>query len=110
MAPADAVSAALGPGHHTETRRDMLRITSTLISTRTNIAPASLGVLLVLAATSLLSSAIAAQERDVGSARWLRLGDLYSSVRRESPRAEAARALAKAAEARIPSSRLPPDP
>src|SRR5688572_29158899 len=40
----------------------------------------------------------------------LRLGELYSDVRRESPRAEAARALVRAAAARIPAARRPPDP
>lgn len=40
----------------------------------------------------------------------LRLGELYASVRSESPRVEAVRALVRAAEARVPSAKVPPDP
>jgi len=58
---------------------------------------------------SMASTPATASAQDASHSRLI-LGDLYGSVRRESPRAEAARALARAAQARIPSAKLPPDP
>ena len=58
---------------------------------------------------SMASTPATASTQDASHSRLI-LGDLYGSVRRESPRAEAARALARAAQARIPSAKLPPDP
>ena len=40
----------------------------------------------------------------------LRLGDLYRTAERSSPRLSAARELARAADARVPAARRPPDP
>lgn len=57
-----------------------------------------------------MASTPATASAQAASRSRLVLGDLYGSVRRESPRAEAARALARAAQARIPSAKLPPDP
>lgn len=57
-----------------------------------------------------MASTPATASAQPGSQPRLVLGEVYGSVRRQSPRAEAARALARAAQARIPSAKLPPDP
>lgn len=72
-------------------------------------APRATVLALCAVLASVAATPAAASSQPSAQSR-LALGDLYASVRRESPRAEAARALARAARARVPSAKLPPDP
>lgn len=55
----------------------------------------------------LMLSAAGAEAQEAGA---VRLGELYTEARQQSPISAAARALARAAEARISEAKLPPDP
>ena len=66
-----------------------------------------LGLVVAFAIAPCFTRALAAQDRARES---LILGDLYSEVKRASPRIQAAQATARAAEARVAGARVPPDP
>ena len=65
------------------------------------------GLVVAFVVAPCFTRALAAQDRARES---LILGDLYSEVKRASPRIQAAQATARAAEARVAGARVPPDP
>jgi len=58
----------------------------------------------------ITASQAASEPAPTSALEAIRLGDIYSAVRRQNPKAAAARSLADATRARIPGATLPPDP
>jgi outer membrane protein, heavy metal efflux system len=80
-----------------------------MVLTRTARWHASIrcGLVVALVVAPCFTRALIAQDRAGES---LILGDLYSEVKRTSPRIQAAQATARAADARVAGARVPPDP